>query len=327
MRAPVISLVLVVSTVVVLHATPLKTGTAKLKLVTKVMHPPLNEMSGLVKSRRYENVWWVHNDSGDQPRLFALDENGKVIFPPYLKNSIWADKKESGKSMWGGLKIHQASNIDWEDIAADKDSLYISDMGNNGNARRDLGVYQLSEPNPRAVDKSRILRFIPIRYPDQKTFPGKRWDFDCESLFVSDGKLYFLTKHRRPGKIKGMTLGTKLYRLDTKKASAVNTLTLVGKHSKLFAPTAADLSPDGRLLAILTMTAIWIFEKPKQGDDWLSGNSTKLLLPLLKSKQAEGLCFDGLLKLRINNEQGEVYQLDISAHFPGKGQKTPRKKF
>lgn len=325
MRAPILSLFLVVSTALVLHARPRKTGVAKLKLIAKVSHPPLNEMSGLVKSRRYKNTWWVHNDSGDTPRLFALNENGKVIFPPFMKSAVWADKKEAGKRMWTGLKIEQASNIDWEDITADRDYLYISDMGNNGNARRDLGVYQLAEPNPRAVDKSRTLCFIPIRYPDQKHFPAKKWDFDCESIFLSDGKLYFLTKHRRPGEIKGMTLGTKLYRLDTRKAGVVNTLTLVGKHPKLFAPTAADLSDDGRTLAILTMTSIWLFEKPKGGDNWLSGKSTELLLPLLKSKQAEGLCFDGAKSLRINNEQGDVYQVDISKYLSKNSPKKAKK--
>lgn len=328
MRTSVFSLILVILSGMALYATPDKTGRAKLKLISKVAHPPLNEMSGLVKSRRYKNVWWVHNDSGDTPRLFALDEKGQVIFPPYMKGSVWADKKVAGKKMWAGLKIEQASNIDWEDIAADDDSLYISDMGNNGNARRDLGVYQLSEPNPRAVDKSRTLCFIPIRYPDQKTFPGKKWDFDCESLFVSAGKLYFLTKHRRPGEIRGMTLGTKLYRLDTQNKGTVNTLTLVGKHEKLFAPTAADLSPDGRYLAVLTLTSIWLFEKPKSGDDWLSGRSTELLLPLLKSKQAEGLSFDGSSKLRVNNEQGELYEVDLTAHLPSnKGRKAAKKSF
>ena len=33
----------------------------------------LSECSGLVASRNNVNVLWVHNDSGDSARLFALD--------------------------------------------------------------------------------------------------------------------------------------------------------------------------------------------------------------------------------------------------------------
>ena len=43
--------------------------------------------------------------------------------------------------------------------------------------------------------------FLPIRYPDQTRFPAKKWHFDCECLFVSDKKLYFLTKHRVAGQV------------------------------------------------------------------------------------------------------------------------------
>lgn len=319
------SLALILASTILLHAAPLNTQGAKLDYLRTVKHPSLNEMSGLVKSRRFKDLWWVHNDSGDVPRLFALNSKGEIIVPPFLKGRYWVGQKQAGKSEWPGLSVQLAANIDWEDIAADNDSLYIADMGNNGNARRDLGVYQMTEPNPRAVTKSRVLKFIPIRYPDQKSFPAKKWNFDCESLFVMKGKLYFLTKHRRPGEIRGITLGTKLYRLDQMKTDRVNTLTLIGTHSKLFAPTAADISPDGKYLAVLTLTSIWVFEKPQRGDNWLASPSKELLLPIQKTKQAEGLSFDGPLQLRLSNEQGDLYKVDLSKHGFG-SKKTPRKK-
>ncbi len=87
-----------------------------------------------------------------------------------------------------------------EDVAMADGVLYLADVGNNDNARRDLGVYVVNEPNPLYVTKTRATHFLPIRYPDQTEYPAKQWHFDCEAMFTYDGKLYFLTKHRQPGK-------------------------------------------------------------------------------------------------------------------------------
>jgi|TARA_Y100000031_G_C7953762_1_gene262713 hypothetical protein len=95
----------------------------------------IDEMSGLARSRRYQDVIWMHNDSGDEPRLFATDSRGRVIIPSFLRNFYHGEEAESGKQPWPGLSIVTATNIDWEDIAVDDDFIYIADKGNNGNAR------------------------------------------------------------------------------------------------------------------------------------------------------------------------------------------------
>ena len=86
------------------------------------------EMSGLAVSRRYEDVIWMHNDSGDEPRLFATNFQGRVIIPSFLRNFYHGEEAESGKQPWPGLSIATAANIDWEDIAVDDDFIYIADV-------------------------------------------------------------------------------------------------------------------------------------------------------------------------------------------------------
>ena len=71
-----------------------------------------------------------------------------------------------------GVAISLAANFDWEDLTIADGKIFISDMGNNGNARRDLGIYIVNEPNPHAIEKTRILKHLPVRYADQETFPG-----------------------------------------------------------------------------------------------------------------------------------------------------------
>jgi hypothetical protein len=41
--------------------------------------PTIDEASGLAVSRLNDNILWVHNDSGDTARIFAIDRNISYI--------------------------------------------------------------------------------------------------------------------------------------------------------------------------------------------------------------------------------------------------------
>ena len=274
---------------------------------TAIKFSTLNELSGLVKSRRFDDVYWAHNDSGDQARLFAIDHLGKIIFPSFLAGEFHGEVSARGKTPWPGLPILVAANVDWEDIATDAEHLYIADMGNNGNARRDLGVYVIPEPNPRAAELTRPVSFLPIRYPEQREYPAKLWHYDSEALFVFQDKLYFITKHRQPGKIDKFEVGAVLYRLDTRYTDRFNILTRVDTHSAMSVATGADLSPDGRYLAVISYRDLWLFEKPVANDQWLSGTAYRLPLPWRESKQVEAVAWADNEQLVIGNEEGELY--------------------
>ena len=239
------------------------------EVVGRVEHDALGEVSGLVKSERGD-FYWVHNDSGDSPRLFAIDAAGTPLVPSWMGIA---------PENWEGHGIDHAAHFDWEAIALADGKLYIADVGNNGNARRDLGVYVVNEPHPTAVQRMKALKHLPIRYPDQHEHPGDVWHFDCEAVFVADGKLYFITKHRQPRRISEWEPGAKLYRLDTDFTDRENVLTLVGQRDDVTVATGADISPDGSRLAVATYVALWLFEAPASGDNWFEGEARKLDLP------------------------------------------------
>ena len=290
--------------------------------IATVRHEPIAEISGIARSRTYPNVWWVHNDSGDIARLFAIDANGDVIIPSWLQRRYHGEEARAGASPYPGILLHLAANIDWEDIALSDGMLYIADMGNNGNARRDLGVYVVPEPNPHATYEMRVLTHYPVRYPDQTEFPAREWHFDCEGLFVDQGRLYFLTKHRRAGEINGMIRGTKLYRMDTWHTDQPNVLTLIDR-ANLPIPTAASLSPDGSKLAVLCYTALYVFERPlpdehgQPRDTWLThGSARRVVLPVRETQQIEAVCWDDDQTLRIANEQRGVFRVPLAALEP-----------
>lgn len=279
------------------------------RVIGRVQHEALGEVSGIVKSA-LGGFYWVHNDSGDEARLFAIDADARVLRPPYMPVS---------EADWPGHVIYGAWNFDWEDIALADGVLYIADVGNNGNARRDLGIYVVNEPDPLAIPRMRTLSFLPVRYPDQESYPARLWHFDCEAVFVADDKLYFITKHRRPGEIGGFEAGAKLYRLDTAFTDRENVLTLVGTREDIVLATGADLSPDGARLAVSTYDALWIFDKPVTGDDWLSGVAWRLDLERSVVKQLEAVTWDDAQTLRLVNEDRDVMLADVRAFAPVSG--------
>ena len=57
----------------------------------------IKESSGLACSRLEAGLFWTHNDSGDIPRLFAFDREGKHR---------------------GTFHIEDAEALDWEDMAS-----------------------------------------------------------------------------------------------------------------------------------------------------------------------------------------------------------------
>lgn len=282
--------------------------------VTKLLDIELSEiqeMSGLARSHRFDDVYWVHNDSGDSARLFAVNGSGEVIFPGYLGASYYGGEIQSGKQPWIGIGIEGAANIDWEDIAVDDERIYVAEMGNNYNARRDLGIYVIAEPNPWETERTRALKFIPVRYPEQASFPGKVWHYDSEALFVDNDKLYVLTKHRKPGKPDEWEAGTVLYRLDAERVDAANVLTRVGDHPVVTLATAADISPNGEWLVVLCYTQLWLFPRPAEGDNWLAGTPRYTDLTFEFTGQAEAATWMNDETILIGNERSEWFTVDV----------------
>jgi hypothetical protein len=285
--------------------------------IARIAAAPITEMSGIVKSRRRDNLYWVHNDSGDSARIFAIDGEGRSVLPTYSKFTYYGDAPEKGKEQWQGFDVLYANNVDWEDIAADDNYLYIADVGNNGNARRDLVIYVISEIDPTASTRSAVVRKLPVVYPDQTEYPPDDLHYDAESLFVDDGTLYLITKHRGGGLTGlGLTRGANLYRLDTKESDRPNVLTRVDSHPELTAPSGADLSPDGRTLAVISYRNLYLFRDPVD-DQWLStGHMRRFPLDGSAFRQAEAIAWENDDSLLITDESGDIFRVLVSA-LPG----------
>ncbi len=276
----------------------------------QVEHPEIDEQSAIVASYLYPDVFWVLEDSGSEPILFPLNSRGRIIVPDYL-SSHYGGKRQPE---YPGMLVLTARNLDWESLGHIKDTLIIADVGNNSNTRRDLGVYLVLEPNPHNIPQCRPFTFLPLAFPDQRSWPPEKWDFDCEAVFGFKGHIYFLTKHRSDQRIDKPKPSTKLYRMDTRHTNQVNVLTKVSEREDLGGwVTAADMSPDLTRLAMLVhnplVSSIWLFPTPREGDDFLGG--VPIVTPMTKVNQVEGICFKNADTLIVTNEQRDWYEIPL----------------
>ena len=144
----------------------------------------LPEISGIVyQSQQYI---YAHNDGGHGPYLFEVSLTEKRV-----------NKK---------VKINNASNIDWEDIAQDSSHIYIGDFGNNSGNRTDLKIYKINKIDIQNMD-SVEAEVIEFSYPDQTYFEANNnHNFDCEGMISWGDSLFLFSKNRKDQKTKCYTL-------------------------------------------------------------------------------------------------------------------------
>ena len=275
--------------------------------------PRIAESSGLASSSSGD-LLYTHNDSGDEPRFFAVDQAGRT-------RTTYT------------LPVPQAR--DWEDMARGPDeqgrsSLWLGDIGDN-DVERELGllVHRVREPEP--TDRERVRTERPdsfrLRYPDG---PG-----DAEALLVHPrtGRLYVVTKPLAgPAKVYAAP-----QRLDP---AGPNLLELVGEVplratdtpggpgigglAQLLV-TAGDIAPDSSRVALRTYTDL--YEWPLEGDDVakaLEGEPT--VTPLPETRQGEGLAYSADSRSILVSSEGEgapVHRLARAAPLPTPASEPP----
>lgn len=130
----------------------------------------LNEVSGMIESVNFPKNFWVHNDSGDLPRIFRVNLQLEVVQE---------------------VELQGITHKDWEDIAYgkfnDEEFLFIGDIGDNLAIRNDIQIYILPEPGQEENIQVPI-RSLRITYPD-----GPR---DAEALLYDEtyNELVIITK-------------------------------------------------------------------------------------------------------------------------------------
>jgi hypothetical protein len=201
----------------------------------------ITEASGIEYGVLNPSITWIHNDSGDTARVFAVNAAG-VTQRRYALSGVTA--------------------VDWEDIGigagpvAGTPYLYLADIGDNGVDRAEVVVYRVPEPAVVAGSTTVTLTGVEalrLRYPDGS--------HNAESLLVdpATGALTIVAKTANGGPTvvyaapSGLVNGS----LTTMTAAAI--LSLPAGDTNL--ATAADVSADGTEVAVRTYAHVLVWHR------------------------------------------------------------------
>lgn len=252
----------------------------------------LEEVSGMEYVTDSKTLWVVE-DSGNRSVIYGLDAAGNRTTTVELG----------------------VPNRDWESLAADAEgNLYVGDFGNNSNNRKDLTIHKILAGSLKS-NAAPVAATTTFYYPQQQNFPPKKSEafYDAEAFLEHNGYFYIFSKNRS-SKFDG-TLS--VYRVPNKPGNypteLLGQLRTCGEKGAC-AVTAADISPDGNTIVLLTEDSIWLLE----GFDGTNVEGKNLKrLPLGHASQKEGVCFKDDDTLLITDEQsggegGKLYEVKLS---------------
>ncbi|MFY2765198.1 hypothetical protein [Arenimonas sp. MALMAid1274] len=254
-----------------------------------VTHKAMDEISGLAPSRSHPGLFWAINDGGNSAQLHLMDARGQHQ---------------------ASVDIQGVRNVDWEDLASfeldGRHYLLIADTGDNGGIRRDLALQVIEEPSDLASP-------APVAWTLEFDWPDGPRDCEAVAVDVARGEVLLISKKRVPAE---------LFRIPLARSPQRQTAELVGTLQGIEQPdgsdlqrsptygryraqvTGVDLSPNGRVLAVLNYRSIHFITRDG-GGDWaeaLARPLPHLDLPWMPQAEAVAFSLDGL-SLTIASEQ------------------------
>lgn len=243
------------------------------------------ESSGMAVSRRRPDVFWTHNDSGNEPQIFAFDTKGKILCT---------------------CTIAGASAIDWEDMASftldGVPYLLLADIGDSRRQRTSHKLYLIEEPKL-----------------DQKSAPIKntiKFSYDdgphnCEAVAVdTTNKTILLCT-----KVSGLTC--EVFQFELTMHGNPNLVAKPVAKPAISAVTSMDISPDGRRAVLLTYGDAYEFVR-RDGEAWGAAFSQMpRAIHMPERKQGEAICFgaDGKT-LYLTSEQAPTPLWEVPVLSP-----------
>ncbi len=251
----------------------------------RLKDPDLVEASGIACSLRRPGFFWIHNDSGDLPRMFAVDGKGRTA---------------------GTVLLEGVVALDWEDCALEpprkkggRPMLWVGDIGNNLGLPLLKVLYRFPEPDPGRL-KGKVLKIPKKGFSFYRCrFPRGRQDCECLMVHPLTGIPYLVPAvngpetglFRWPGNLKA---GRKVRILEKTASLEVPLPTPAGRRIR-----GGDFGPGGKWFVLRSLTHLMIYAFPS-GEAGGSGGkkrSLPVLRPLLVMKapreiQGEGVAVE-----------------------------------
>lgn len=244
----------------------------------------VEESSGLAQQGELS---WTLNDSGDKAAIYALDSKGALLKKVFIRDG---------------------HNFDFEEMAQDKDYLYVADIGDNWGGREKLTIYKLAWVNIAECENEGLVdaEKITVRLASREKYNHKNsHNYDFEGMAVRNKELWLFSKNRLDGR-------SELYRFAKQPGSY--TIAPSASYAVNGLITSVDIHPETGRVALLGYqihsmrfsSFIWLAPSNDEGLDWSKARSVGLepsgqWEALMWSKQA-----DQLVLSREESRQGKV---------------------
>lgn len=223
----------------------------------------LAEASGMVASRTNTGLFWIINDSGNDPKLYLINEKGATVHSYWIDGVINTD--------WEDLSIYQ-------DKSSEKTQLFVGDIGDNLAVRECIKVLAFEEPTFKNSDDTIISTYNTylFKYEDSAR--------DAETLMVdpSTSKMYIISKREK---------NVVIYEAPTQLIDK-DTMILSHKGNLPFHNiTSGDISFDGSEILLKNYNAIFYWNKA-EGETFVQAISKDHeLLNYKPEPQGESICW------------------------------------
>ena len=157
-------------------------------VVVGTLFAAIEEASGMVSSRRQQDVLWLHEDANNTPSLFAIRPDGSLL-------GEWLIDVEQRIEDWEDIAIQPVAN--------GPDVIWVGDIGDNEAREQDpakpprsfIQVMGIGEPtvdmndipNAKRIDTAEVFTL---------TYPDRPHDAEAMSIDPTTGDLYIFTKEQ-----------------------------------------------------------------------------------------------------------------------------------
>lgn len=256
----------------------------------KLSNKEMDEISGIAASSVNKDIYYIHNDSGDTSRFFAIKPDGQ------LKSTIYF-KGDPDEAQGVG---------DFEDIAVGpgpvpgKSYVYAGDIGDNASNRKLIAIFRMEESSKWTTVSIAHAKSVPLHliYPD-----GPK---DAETMMIDPiGKLLYIISKRHD------TVGVYTTPLNYRPNDTV----MLTKRCSLFFPglkpfkwiTAGDISKDGQQVLVKSYVKVYYWRRKNNEPIWQTLQRKPEELPYKMERQGEAIGFTPDGKGYYTTSEG-VYQ-------------------
>jgi hypothetical protein len=243
--------------------------------------PDLDEVSGVIHSPSNDGVLWVHNDSGDSPRIFGITEAGELLVT---------------------LNFAETERGDFEDIAMGE-LIYVGDVGDNGLVRDSVFVYGVTEPEVALGEAPYEQEVVVESY--ELTYPNEPKNVEAMWVDPTNDDIYLLTKV--------VNIPAEVYRKAAPHLDGSTTeLELVASLDFSIAPligmaTGADMSRNGTMIVVRGYIGSWVWlrEPGESVPEALEKAPCQVVVPIERQSESIGFHSDGSGLFSISEGEGE----------------------